>query len=214
MPGGVEPLYQPILEQLRRDGAERALKMIEASLDILPEDANLFWWRGHALKSLGRLEPAADSFQRASELEEQASVIPQALAQTFLELGDSSRAMATARRAVELEPGSADAESIMAWSSYKAGAIQRPSRRQARPWIWIPVHADAIWIVLLAHLRQANSEESRSAFQHALRVGSFYHPAWIPHFSRPLWKRSEHHDRQRRDLAPHKGDRRRLPLGP
>jgi tetratricopeptide (TPR) repeat protein len=188
MPGGVDPLYQPIQEQLGRGGAERALEMIEASLEILPEDANLFWWRGHALRSLGRLEPAAVSLQRAFELEKQASVIPQALAQTFLELGDSSRAMATARRGVEIEPANADAQSIMAWSSYKAGAIPEAIEAASKAVDLDPVHANAIWILLLAHLRQANLRQSRTAFQHALRVHQLLSPGLNTSFVTTLMK--------------------------
>jgi tetratricopeptide (TPR) repeat protein len=176
IPVGVEPLYRPIQDELGRGSAERALEMIEGSLDILPEDVNLFWWRGHALKSLGRLEAAADSFQRASELEKQASVIPQALAQTFLELGDPSRAMATARRGVEIEPGNADIQSVMAWSSYKVGAISEAIEAASKAVDLDPVHAEAIWILLLAHLREGNSEASRAAFQHAVRVRQLLSP--------------------------------------
>jgi len=176
IPGGVEPLYRPIQDELGRGNSERALEMINALLDILPEDANLFWWRGHARRSLGRLEPAAESFQRAAELEGQAAVIPQALAQTFLELGDPSRAMATARRGVEIEPGNADVQSVMAWSSYKAGAIPEAIEAASKAVDLDPVHAEAMWILLLAHLRQGNSEAARAAFQHAVRVRQLLSP--------------------------------------
>jgi tetratricopeptide (TPR) repeat protein len=181
MPGGVEPLYQPIMEHLARARAEPALQMIEASLEILPEDANLFWWRGHALKSLGRLDQAADSFQRASGLL-QASVITQVLAQTYLELGDSSRAMATGRRGVEMEPGNADAQSILAWSCYKAGEIPEAIEAAGKALDLDPVLADAIWILLLAHLRQGNLGQSRAAFQHAVRVRQLLSPGLVSSF--------------------------------
>jgi hypothetical protein len=45
IPGGVEPFYQPIHAELGRGELESALKLIEATLEILPEDANLFWLR-------------------------------------------------------------------------------------------------------------------------------------------------------------------------
>lgn len=176
IPDGVEPFYQPIQEALGRGGWERVLELIEATLEIIPEDANLFWWRGHALRSLGRLDRAADSYQRAFELEEQASVIPQALAQTFLELGDFSRAMEAARRGVEIAPGDTDAQAVLAWSSYKAGAIPEAVEAASKAVDLDPVHGDAIWVVLLGHIRQANVEESHSAFQHALRVRQLLSP--------------------------------------
>jgi tetratricopeptide (TPR) repeat protein len=190
IPGGVEPFYRPIQEELNRGGSNRVLDMIEATLEVLPGDANLFWWRGHALRSLGRLDQAADSFQRAGELEEGASIIPQALAQTFLELGDFPRAMEIARRGVEIDPRSADAASILAWSCYKAGAIPEAIEAARRAVDLDPVHGDAIWIVLLAEIRQANPEEARSAFEHARRVRQLLSPgldtSFLPSFLKEL----------------------------
>ena len=119
---------------------------------------------------------AADSYQRAFELEQWASVIPVALAQTFLELGDFPRAMETARRGLEIDPGDAEAHSILAWSSYKAGAIPEALEAASKAVDLDPVHADAIWIVLPGHIRQANLEQSRSTFQHALRVRQLLSP--------------------------------------
>jgi tetratricopeptide (TPR) repeat protein len=176
IPGGTDPIYQLIQEELERGGLDRALEMIEASLEIMPDDANLFWWRGHALRSLGRLEMAADSFQRASELEKEASVIPQALAQIFLELGDFPRAMETARRGVEIDPANAEAQVVLAWSSYKAGEISVAVEAAARAVDLDPVHSDAIWIVVLGHIRQASVKESRLAFEHALRARQLLSP--------------------------------------
>jgi tetratricopeptide (TPR) repeat protein len=103
-------------------------------------------------------------------------VIPQALAQTFLELGDFPRAMETARRGVEIAPGEAEAQSILAWSSYKAGEIQEAVDAASKAVDLDPVHGGAIWIVLLGHICQANLGESRSAFQHALRVWQLLSP--------------------------------------
>ena len=119
---------------------------------------------------LRRLGQAAKSYQHAFELEKQASVIPQALAETFLELPDYPRAMEAARRATEIAPGDADAQSILAWSSYKAGAIPEALDAASKAVDLDPVHRDAIWIVLMGHIRQGNLEEARAAFKHALQV--------------------------------------------
>lgn len=170
IPAGVEPFDQPIQAALGGGEPEQALELIEATLDVLPEDVDLFWWRGHALWSLGRLQQAAESYKRAMELATWASEIPQALAQTFLELGDYPRAMETARRGVEIAPDDAEAQSILAWSSYKAGAIQEAVHAASTAVDLDPVHSHAVWFLLLGHIRQANLGESRSTFQHARRV--------------------------------------------
>jgi tetratricopeptide (TPR) repeat protein len=176
IPGGVEPLYQPIQAELERGGWERALELIEVTLGILPDNTNMFWWRAHALKALGRLDQAAESFQRAFELEHRASVIPQALAQTFLGLDDPQRAVEAARRGVEIDPGDADAQAILAWSSYKAGAIPEAVEAANKAVDLDPVHGDAVWIVLLGHLRQADAGAARTAFHHAQRVRRLLSP--------------------------------------
>jgi tetratricopeptide (TPR) repeat protein len=176
IPGAVKPFYEPIQVELGRGRWERALELIEATLEIIPEDVNLFWWRGYALWNLGRLDLAAGSYQRVFELEEQVSVIPQVLAKIFLELGDYRRAMQTAWRGVEIAPVDAGAPSILAWSSYKAGAIPEAVEAASKAIDLDPVHGDAIWIVVLGHIRQVNVEEGRSAFQHALRVRQLLSP--------------------------------------
>ena len=176
IPRGVEPFYQPIQEELGRGRWERTLELIDATLEIFPEDVHLLWLLGYAFRNLGRLDRAADSYQRAFELEKQTSVIPQALAQTLLELGDYPRAMEAARRGVEIAPDNAEAQSILSWSSYKAGAIPEAVQAASKAVDLDPVHGNAIWIVLLGHIRQANLEESRSAFQHALRVRQLLSP--------------------------------------
>jgi len=78
--------------------------------------------------------------------------------------------MEAARRATEIAPGDADAQSILAWSSYKAGAIPEALDAASKAVDLDPVHRDAIWIVLMGHIRQGNLEEARAAFKHALQV--------------------------------------------
>jgi tetratricopeptide (TPR) repeat protein len=178
IPNEIEAFYRPIKEEFRRDALDRALEKIDAALEILPEDVNLFWWRGHALRNLRRLELAADSFQRASHLEKSASVIPAALAQTYVELGEFVRAIETARQADEIEPGNADLLSILAWSSYKVGAIKEASEAASRAVDLDPVHQDAIWIILLVHIHEKNLNESRSDFGHVQRIQRFLSPGF------------------------------------
>jgi hypothetical protein len=78
--------------------------------------------------------------------------------------------MEAARRGVEIAPHDPEALSILAWSSYKAGAIQEGVEAASKALDLDPVHSKALWIVLLGHLHLANLEESRSASQHALTV--------------------------------------------
>jgi tetratricopeptide (TPR) repeat protein len=176
IPAGLDPLYKPIQAELLRDQPERALATIEETFAIIPDDVNLFWWRGFALRKLGRLELAAESYQRAFDLENQASVIPQALAQTFLELGDVARASESARRGVELNPGDADAQAILAWCSYKNNETQTAIDAASKAVALDPVHGDAVLLVLLAHLREGDLENARKAFQHARLVHELLSP--------------------------------------
>lgn len=97
-------------------------------------------------------------------------MIPQVLAQTFLELDDPQRAIEAARRGVEINPEDAEILSILAWSSYKAGAIPEAIAAASRALDLDPVHGDALWIVLLGHLRQADAGAAQAAFHRAERV--------------------------------------------
>jgi tetratricopeptide (TPR) repeat protein len=176
IPGGFELFYHPIQLDFARGEAEHTLKLIQDTLDIIPEDVNLFWWRGHVLRLLGRLQQAADSYQHASELDKWSPAITHALAETLLELHDYPRAKEAASRAVEIAPGVADARSLLAWSCYKEGAIPDAIEAARIAVDLDPVHSDAIWIVLLGHIRNANLAESHSAFNHAQRVWQLLAP--------------------------------------
>jgi tetratricopeptide (TPR) repeat protein len=176
IPGGVEALYQPIQAVIGEGSPERALGRIAATLEILPDDANLFWWQGHVLRAVGRLEKAVESFERACELEGQASVIPQVLAETFLELDAPERAVNVARTAVAIDPGDAGAHATLAWSCYRAGALGDAVEAANDALGVDPVHGNAMWIVLLCQLRQENAGGSRAAWQHARRARELLSP--------------------------------------
>ncbi len=176
IPTGLDAFHRPVQAALNSAEWQRALDLINAALEISPDDVNLFWWRGYALRNLGELGQAADSYARAAELEKQTPVIPQALAQTFLELGDFQRALDAVRRGIEIDPGDAESQSILAWCSYKVGEIDAAVKAARMAVDLDPVHGDAIWIILLAHIRQSDLGEARSAFQHALRVRQLLSP--------------------------------------
>ena len=168
--GGLDPLHEPIRTELTRGEWERALEVIEDTFEVLPEDASLFWWRADALTALGRLDQAAEAYERAAQLADGVSMIPQALSNTFVKLGDYERAVNAARKAVLISPTDAEAQATLARSSYKAGSIEETVGAATTAVDFDPVHHEAIWLVLLAYINRANVAESRSAFQHAMRV--------------------------------------------
>jgi tetratricopeptide (TPR) repeat protein len=190
IPGGVEPFYKPIQAALTRKEPERALQLIESALETIPADVDLMWWRGHALRALGRLEDAAQSFEKAYELGEEFSVIPQALAETLMQVEQFPRAMEAARGAVKIAPHDSDAQATLAWSSYKASAIPDAVEAADKAVALDPVHALAIWVAVLGHLRQPNPEKARVAFQHALRARQVLSPGFdnwfVPKFLEEL----------------------------
>src|SRR5207253_18299 len=51
LPGGLDAVHRPIQDALLRGDAEGALQLTQEELKTFPEDVDLFWWKGHALKS-------------------------------------------------------------------------------------------------------------------------------------------------------------------
>jgi tetratricopeptide (TPR) repeat protein len=188
IPGGGVTFYQPVQAALGAREWRHALQLIEAAMQILPQDVDLFWWRGHALRGLGERKLAAESFERARELEWRVSAIPQALAETLLDLGEYARAIEAARNGVEIAPDDAEAQSILAFSTYKGGAIDESVEAASKAVALDPVHSEAIWILVLGRLRQANLDESRAAIQHALRVRELLSPGLDTSFEATVLK--------------------------
>src|SRR5262249_1420073 len=154
IPGAADRIREPIRAILERgEDFDGALKLIASALEILPTDVELYWFRGYALRQLGRLREAADSYQRASQIASRISIIPAALAQTFLELREYPRAIEAALRAAEIAPDSADAHALVARSQHESGNIPAAFRAAQRAMDLDPVHGDAIWLTFLAHLK-------------------------------------------------------------
>ena len=170
LPGGADPFHHPIQRALEQQDYEGALQLIDSALEIFPADVDLFWWRGHALRSRGELLEAAASFEHAAGLQKEAAVIPQALAETYLDLGDYSRAVEAARRGVTIAPYDADAQSMLALSCYKAGDLDESIRAAAASLEANPVQPVAIWIAVLAYVRRGDRNAAQSSLQHAQHV--------------------------------------------
>jgi tetratricopeptide (TPR) repeat protein len=190
IPGGRDPFHQPIQAAFLAAEWDHALELVNTAVEIFPNDATLFWWRGHALRNRGELRTAADNYARAAELEKEAPIIPQALAQTFLELGDVRRALDAARSAVDIDPSDVNSQSILAWCSYKFGNTDLAVKAASIAVDLDPVHGEAIWIILLVHISQRNLGEARVAFEHAVRVRQLLSPgldtSFIPTFLEEL----------------------------
>ena len=168
---GLEPFYRPIQRAFEDGEPPRALELVETALDVLPDDVNIHWWRGHALNALGRPAEAVDSFQRAADLgDERSAVVLQALAETLLDLDDVERAMAAARRGVKLAPADANAHGVLAWSCYRAGEIDECVDSATRALDRDPIHPNARWILLLGRLVRGDLTAARAVLEQARRV--------------------------------------------
>jgi tetratricopeptide (TPR) repeat protein len=176
LPAGLEPIYHPIRTALERGEPQGALDQIAGALEILPDNANLFWWRGLAQVALGLREEAAASLRRAFERQRSATELPPVLAELLIDLGDFDEARQVARHGVELTPSSADAHALLAWSCYRANAIEEAVAAARMACDLDPVHPRAIWILVLALLRAPAPEQARGAAEHALRVRQLLSP--------------------------------------
>jgi tetratricopeptide (TPR) repeat protein len=176
--GATDPFHQPIQAALLEGDYDKALRLVDAALDIFPVDVDLFWWRGHALRGRGALADAAQSFAHAAELMQSAAVIWQALADVLLELREDARAVESARRSVGIAPYDADAQAILALCCYRTGAYAEAGQAAAQAIDLNPVHPKAIWIAVLAALRQGDLESARTSFRHARTVWQTLSPGF------------------------------------
>jgi HEAT repeat protein len=176
IPGGLEPIYHPIRLAVERDELQAALDLIAGVLEIIPDDVNLFWWRGRVLDALGQRAQAAASLRRAFELEAHAAAIPPVLAEILIALGDFAGAVEVARRGVDLSEDGADAHALLAWSCYRASKIWEAVTAARMACDLDPVHPRAIWILVLVLLRVPAPAVARQAVEHALRVRQLLSP--------------------------------------
>ncbi|HEX3478453.1 MAG TPA: hypothetical protein VHT91_25705, partial [Kofleriaceae bacterium] len=166
----------PIQVALERAEPQMALDLAEGAMEIISDDVNLFWWRGHAQNLLGLRAQAAASWRRALELQERAPEIPPVLAQILIDLGDFAGAMEVARLGIGLSVYSADAHALLAWSCYRASEITEAVAAARMACDLDPVHPRAIWIRILVLLRTPAPGEARAAADHALRVRQLLSP--------------------------------------
>src|SRR5215217_3775066 len=74
IPGGMDAFYSSVCDALTKAKWHRALELSEAALAIALDDVDLLWWSGHALRELGELDRALDSFTRARELRKDSKI--------------------------------------------------------------------------------------------------------------------------------------------
>lgn len=163
-------LYEPIAQRLEAHDDAAALGLAEHALEALPDDVNLHWWHGHALRGLGRFAEAADSFARSAELAHDAPVIPRTQAALYLGLGNTARAVAEARRGVAIDPADAESQAMLAWSLYCDGDDVACADVAAIALRLDPVQAEVQWIALLVALRGAKPAAAATALAHLRRL--------------------------------------------
>jgi tetratricopeptide (TPR) repeat protein len=173
--GGREMLCAPVQQALEDDPSE-ALELIRDRVEVLPEDANLPWWEGHARRALGQFEDAIEAFERAEALEPQAPVIPLALAETLMEVDRFQAASEAAARAVGIEPADAEAQAQLAWASYKAGSLDAAIRAAGTSTALDPTLPLPLCVELLGYLRMQEPDPARRALDGLRRVMEFIGP--------------------------------------
>ncbi len=98
-----------------------ALAGSERALELAPQDAEAWYWRGVLLSAVARHDEAIAAMQRALELEPTSPVINTAGAWLFFRARRDAEAVAQAHRAIELFPGYYDAWDNLKWIQLTLG---------------------------------------------------------------------------------------------
>jgi hypothetical protein len=178
MPDGLNAFYEPI--QNAWDNWPRALRLVEEAQIVVPDDLNLHWWRSHVLRGLGRLSEATDSLERAAQLEGGLSIIPQALAEIFLELEEYARAFAAAESGARIAPYDAGCQAALAWSAFFSGDLDAARAAADQALALDPVLMDGIFGALVIQVKRGDLPAAQATLEHGQRVQRLLSPTLDP----------------------------------
>jgi HEAT repeat protein len=124
LPEGEERLYLPIKEALSQKRFEEVIEMIGREAPFLPNNANLYWWRGYARAALKRPGEALNDFDQVITLFPNSAVCYSLRSVVLGELGRWEEALMAARETVRLEEGNANYQTDLGWYAYRAAHLQ------------------------------------------------------------------------------------------
>jgi len=125
IPGGTDEFYKPIREGITGGRYDEVIRLIGSDTPFLPNDENLYWWRGFARRSLGRSQDALADLDQAVALTDCKAHVHRIRAEVLLDLSRFPEALAAAEKAAEIEPKEAENYFLVGWCAYLANELEK-----------------------------------------------------------------------------------------
>ena len=169
-PDGEDKLYQPVRDALTHDQSEEVIQLIGSDTPFLPDDANLYWWRGRARYSLKRFQEALADFDRAIALTDCDAIVHLTRASVLADLNRFAEALAGAEKAAEIEPEDAENHFLAGWWAYRANALEKSVAASRRSLELNPKATMAAFNLGLALLASGQGLEAMDAYDRGIAL--------------------------------------------
>jgi tetratricopeptide (TPR) repeat protein len=166
--GGLDALRQRIQALVEANDWEGVLRLTNRLLPLLPDDADLCWWRGQALLNQGEAAAALSDFTQVTIKEPQFAAGYLLQAEALATLGRRVEALEAARRAAELAPAEASWQGNLGGYAYQAGAYEEALAATERALELDPKLTFAAFNRALIQLAQGEPEAALAAYKSGL----------------------------------------------
>jgi len=171
MNGGSDALFKPILDHIDDPGEyARLIGLIGDDEPFLPNDGYLFGIRGSIHEARQSFDKAHDDYERALELEYDNASMRMRYAHVCGLLGKNEKALKMVQKAVEYEPGNAEAHAGLGWYAYKTGDYPRAIEESR---IALGLNSSLAMVAFnlgLACIAARRMDEAEAAYDEAIKI--------------------------------------------
>jgi HEAT repeat protein len=168
IPGGEDRLYHPIREALIGGRFEEVTQLIGSDKPFLPDDSNLYWWRGLARYSLKRYQDALLDLDQAIFLADCDAKVHRTRSEVLADLNRLPEALGAAEKAAGIAPEEADNHFLVGWWAYRANELEKSITASRRALELNPKQPMAEFNLGLALLASGQSPEDIDAYSRGM----------------------------------------------
>lgn len=176
VPDGLRVVYGQISTAWTEQGPEKALTMIEAHIEALPDDGFLTLCRFYVLleqDAHAAHQVLADAIERRVDLgSDECARCWMQLAEAWQQAGEPGRAHDAARQAVDWNQYRANAatRSLLAWNAYLVGDHAEAASAAEQALAIDPTDLRAAWVAALSAMLATDVQLRASALEHVKRL--------------------------------------------
>jgi len=169
--GGSDALFKPIFDYIDDPGEYvRLIGLIGEDEPFLPNNGYLFAIRGSIHEARQRFDKAHDDYERALELEYDNASMRMRYAHVCGNLGQNEKALKAVLKAVEYEPGNAEAHGGVGWYAYKTGDYPRAIEESR---IALGLNSSLAMVAFnlgLAYIASRQLDKAEAAYDEAIKI--------------------------------------------